>query len=88
MLACKKCYEYKCYKYPSFSHSCLIDEGETFLLTGGGNEGSDIVTRYNINGFVEDLKGLNVQRNDHGCTHFKNNQGKQVSNLITSTKVI
>ena len=44
--------------------------------------GTDIVTRYNINGFVEDLKGLNVQRRDHGCAHFKNNQRKQVSNNI------
>ena len=41
--------------------------------------GSDIVTRYNINGFVEDLQGLNVQRRNHGCTHFKNNQRKQVT---------
>ena len=44
--------------------------------------GTDIVTRYNIKGFVEDLQGLNVQRRNHGCTHFKNNQRKQVSNNI------
>ena len=82
--ACKKNKETLVYvkKNPFFSYSCLIDEGETFLLTGGGSRGSEIVTRYNINGFVEDLKGLNVQRRDHGCTHFLNNQRKQVSNNI------
>ena len=82
--ACKKDKETLVYvkKNPFFSYSCLIDEGETFLLTGGGSRGSEIVTRYNINGFVEDLKGLNVQRRDHGCAHFKNNQRKQVSNNI------
>ena len=45
--------------------------------------GSDIVTRYNINGFVEDLQGLRVQRSFHGCTNFKNNQRKQVSIIIS-----
>ena len=65
-----------------FSVSCLIDEGETFLLTGGYEFGSSAgvstVSRYNINGWVEDLNNLNTGRYGHGCSQFTNKHGYKV----------
>ena len=66
-----------------FSYSCLIDEGESFLLTGGflvstGGYGVSTVSRYNINGWVEDLDDLITGRNGHGCTQYKNHLGDRV----------
>ena len=60
-----------------FSYSCLIDEGGSFLLTGGGFPVST-VSRYNINGWVEDLDDLITGRYSHGCTQYKNNLGDRV----------
>ena len=66
------------------SRSCLIDEGETFLLTGGvynsiGRPMGKTVSRYNINGWMEDLDDLNTERASmHGCTRFTNNDGEKV----------
>ena len=60
-----------------FSYSCLIDEGESFLLTGGAGSEST-VSRYNINGWVEDLDDLITGRYQHGCTQYKNNLGDRV----------
>ena len=60
-----------------FSQSCLIDEGETFVLTGGvGSEST--VSRYNINGWVEDLDDLITGRRYHGCTQYSNTLGDRV----------
>ena len=61
--------------------SCLIDEGETFLLTGGvvGNwVRVSTVSRYNISGWIEDLGNLNRRRYHHGCTRYTNNEGIKV----------
>lgn len=66
-------------EHPS-SYSCLIDEGETFLLVGGFQHESK-VSRYNINGWMESLDNLNTGRFNHGCTQFNNNQGETV-NLV------
>ena len=60
-----------------FSYSCLIDEGESFLLTGGGGAVST-VPRYNINGWVEDLDDLITGRSGHGCSQYENTLGARV----------
>ena len=63
-----------------FSASCLIDEGETFLVTGGYDSGAAVstVSRYNINGWVEDLDDLITGRYGHGCTQYSNTLGDRV----------
>ena len=62
-----------------FSRSCLIDEGETFLLTAGGwYTGKSAVSRYNMNGWVEDLDNLITARYKHGCSQFTNKDGYKV----------
>ena len=60
-----------------YSSSCLIDEGQTFLLTGG-TYSMETVSRYNINGWLEDLDNLNTGRRLHGCTQYTNNDGVKV----------
>ena len=63
--------------YSESCPSCLIDEGETFLLTGG-TYSMETVSRYDINGWLEDLDNLNTGRFDHGCTKYTNNDGVKV----------
>ena len=36
------------------------------------------VSRYDINGWVEDLGDLNTGRKDHGCTRYINTAGNKV----------
>merc|ERR1712107_941151 len=68
-------------KHPS-TRSCLIDEGETFLVTGGYDSGYiSTVSRYNINGWVEDLDDLITGRANHGCLQYSNNFGARI-NLV------
>ena len=58
--------------------SCLIDEGDTFLLTGG-SVSKKTVARYNKHGFVEDLDDLITGRSSHGCSQYRRNKdGKNV----------
>ena len=63
-----------------FSLSCLIDEGVHFVLTGGYDSGGAVstVSRYNINGWVEDLDDLITGRTHHGCTQYSNTLGDRV----------
>ena len=70
-----------------FSYSCLIDEGDTFLLTGGYNSG-ETVSRYNINGWLEDLDNLNTGRDSHGCTQYTNNDGVKVRMIVNVNALI
>lgn len=58
--------------------ACLIDDGETFLLTGGASY-INKVSRYNSNGWIEDLHDLSIGRRLHGCVKYDNNFGAQVS---------
>ena len=71
------------YDYINILHSdaCLINEGNTFLLTGGLRYPTAVstVSRYDINGWVKDLKDLNTGRYSHGCTRFTIKQGTNVS---------
>ena len=66
------------------SCSCLIDEGERFLLTGGiGMETEKKVARYDINGWIEDLDPLLHPRWYHSCFSYVNDQGERV-NMVCS----
>merc|ERR1712037_783746 len=53
----------------ALSHSgafaCGIPDGETLILTGGVTH--NFVTRYNVNGFVEELPQLPENRYLHAC---------------------
>ena len=55
----------------------MIDEGVNFVLTGGYDSGSVVstVSRYNINGWVEDLDDLITGRRYHGCTQYTHGAG-------------
>ena len=41
-----------------FRNSCVIDEGDTFLIIGGGDSPYNKVSRYNASGWLEDLSNL------------------------------
>ena len=62
----------------SSSLSCLIDEGNTFLITGGYPYIAT-VSRYNSDGWIEDIGSLNTGRSEHGCTRYTNNFGVEVT---------
>jgi len=64
-------------EYPS-SYSCLIDEGDTFLLVGGFQQ-ENRVSRYNIDGWLENLDDLNTGRFNHGCTQYQDEDGAMVN---------
>ena len=53
-----------------FSYACLIDEGDTFLLVGGFQQ-ENRVSRYNIDGWLENLDDLNTGRFNHGCAQYQ-----------------
>ena len=63
-----------CLRNLSFSYQCLIDEGDTFLITGYGS------SRYNSDGWIENIGSLNTGRRSHGCTRYTNNFGAEVIN--------
>lgn len=69
------------------SYSCLINEGNTFLLTGGSRTIKN--SRYDSNGWVEDIGYFNTARTEHGCTRFRDNSGvmvgKESSKIVEST---
>jgi len=48
--------------------ACGIPDEDTIVMTGGGDyPGHNHVTRYNVNGFVEELPQLPGNRLDHAC---------------------
>ena len=47
---------------------------------GPADYGLKTVSRYNKDGWVEDLGDLNIGRWGHGCTQFTNNNGVKVRN--------
>ena len=61
-----------------FSFACSIPDydSDTVVLTGGltfnqsGGYTLNIVERYDLNGFVENLPNLNTDRVDHGCGYY------------------
>ena len=59
------------------SSSCLVDLGDTFVLTGNYAflQNSDLVTQYNSAGLVQELAPLTTARYDHGCSaYYTDNQ--------------
>jgi len=46
-------------------YACGIPDGDTIVMTGGYTH--DYVTRYNVNGFVEELPQLPERRSSHAC---------------------
>ena len=53
------------------------------MITGGRTRGHynnpwNLVSRYNRNGFVEDLPNLNNARMGHGCGHYVNSNKQKV----------
>jgi len=62
-------------------YSCLINEGDTFLLLGGvdTNGMSKNVNRYSSEGWFEDLNSLITARYQHACAQYTNNIGEKVT---------
>ena len=53
--------------------ACSISRVDDVIITGGGvtrKVNRKIVSRYNKNGWVEDLPSLRVGRGGHGCAQF------------------
>ena len=67
--------------FTPFSQACgiPIPGTEEILLTGLSKNGLlDVVSVYNIDGWVEDLARLNVGRSQHTCGGFKADDGYYV----------
>ena len=68
------------HNYCAHSHTnccrgaCLVDEGGSYLLTGGQYT-YDRVTRYDADGWLDDLASLQQGRRMHGCSQFSDNYG-------------
>ena len=72
------------------SHACSINDGDSVVITGGAGEGSITVsprvTRYNKDGWLEDMPELNIAsdssnlpgRKDHACGGFYNSLEERV----------
>ena len=68
-------------KYIYYRAACSISLGDKMVLTGGSKfifDGVKTVSRYDKDGWVEDMPSLNQGRNSHGCTAFIVSGGKQV----------
>lgn len=81
-------------------YTCAIQLSDSVIMTGGGytEEGMNMVARYGIDGFMEDLPSLVVGRKEHGCGSYLREDGTQVLlvaggmdlkyNLFSSTEVL
>jgi len=47
--------------------ACGIPDGDTIVMTGGAGHNHNHVTRYNVDGFVEELPQLPKKRAAHAC---------------------
>ena len=62
-----------------YSDACLIDEeGDSFLLIGGGMFASARTSRYSIDSWLEDLDDLNIAQQEHACGWYTDTEGKRV----------
>jgi len=61
-------------------NACAIQLDEYVVITGGqlNLHGASYVTKYDKNGWIEDLPELNTGRFSHGCAHFYNNLNELV----------
>jgi len=68
-------------KYDTYRACGFADEDDdTFIITGGEYTGTTVATvsRYNKNGWMEDLPSLNTGRRDHACGSYLNNDGNRI----------
>jgi len=77
-------YEYQVFVLSRMiDRACGIEDEGTLIITGGGSNGfdesmaSNVVQRYNRQGYVEDLPQMNHARTEHGCG-FYHKDGKKV----------
>ena len=61
-----------------FSDACTIQLADWVVVTGGTWDGRT-VSVYNVNGWVEDLPGLNQGRDEHGCGYYFDSNNDIVS---------
>ena len=61
-----------------YSGTCLIDEGDSFLLTGGLYNRYNRTSRYSSDSWLQDLDDLNTGRYCHACGWYTNMEGKRV----------
>ena len=64
-----------------YRYACSISLTNTVIITGGSFNRS-IVSRYDKDGWVEDLPSLKVGREAHGCSQFSSG-GEQVRLTMT-----
>ena len=64
----------------TYRYACSITDTSSVVVTGGGNSGNptSLVTRYDQNGWVEDLPSLLTARRDHGCAQYTTDTGDKV----------
>ena len=69
-------------KYPASRSSCVIDEGDTFLVTGSlYSSYNTMVSRYGPQGWIDDLAPLSLGRTDHACTRYQDSDGNLVNKI-------
>ena len=62
-----------------FRRACAIPDGDSVVITGGVmSETRKKASRYNRQGWVEDLPDMSIGRFHHGCAGYTKN-GEQVS---------
>ena len=70
-----------------YSGACLIDEGDSFLLTGAGAPGPveyKKAPRYSSDSWLQDLDDLNTGRFGHACGWYIDSSGKRVRSISIS----
>ena len=71
--------------YCIYSFACLIDLGDTFVITGGHGttiEPTSTVSHYSSSGHLRDLAPLNTARYSHGCSTYTDSNQQQVKVFI------
>ena len=53
-----------------YSLACAIPQEDSVILTGGGYYTRNIVSVYNVEGWLEDLPPLNTGRQEHACSSY------------------
>ena len=65
-----------------YSSACSITDTNSVVITGGGSQygssSTSRVTRYDMNGWVEDLPSLITARNNHACALYITDTGAKV----------
>ena len=56
--------------YSNFSDACAIKLDDYVIITGDGTSHFSKVSKYDMNGWVENLPNLIYGRVNHGCGHY------------------